>query len=114
MKRDLKGKHFQNVEEVREKTTEALKAITLQELSGGISVLLLKESILKVNKLWKCSEKYTIFKKKILVTFGSPLVSVHCTLQNTQTDMATHDFACSGLTASDDICVFPSITLHLD
>jgi len=32
MKRDLKGKRFQNVEEVREKTTEALKAITLQEL----------------------------------------------------------------------------------
>jgi hypothetical protein len=31
MKRDLKGKRFQNVEEVREKTTEALKAITLQE-----------------------------------------------------------------------------------
>ena len=31
MKRDLKGKHFQNVEEVREKTTETLKAITLQE-----------------------------------------------------------------------------------
>jgi hypothetical protein len=31
MKRDLKGKRFQNVEEVREKTTETLKAITLQE-----------------------------------------------------------------------------------
>jgi hypothetical protein len=31
MKRDLKGKHFQNVEEVRGKTTEALKSITLQE-----------------------------------------------------------------------------------
>jgi len=31
MKRDLKGKRFQNVEEAREKTTEALKAITLQE-----------------------------------------------------------------------------------
>jgi len=30
MKRDLKGKRFQNVEEVREKTTEALKTITLQ------------------------------------------------------------------------------------
>jgi len=30
MKRDLKGKRSQNVEEVREKTTEALKAITLQ------------------------------------------------------------------------------------
>jgi len=31
MKRHLKGKHFQNVEEVREKTTETQKAITLQE-----------------------------------------------------------------------------------
>jgi len=31
MKRGLKGKCFQNVEEVREETTEALKAITLQE-----------------------------------------------------------------------------------
>ena len=31
MKRDLKGKRFQNVEEVREKMMEALKAITLQE-----------------------------------------------------------------------------------
>jgi len=29
IKRDLKGKRFQNVEEVREKTTEALKTITL-------------------------------------------------------------------------------------
>ena len=34
MKRDLKGKRFQNVEEVREKTTEALKAITLQEFQN--------------------------------------------------------------------------------
>ena len=33
-KRDLKGKRFQNVEEVREKTTEALKAITLQEFQN--------------------------------------------------------------------------------
>jgi transposase len=31
MTRYLKGKCFQNVEEVREKMTEALKAITLQE-----------------------------------------------------------------------------------
>jgi len=34
MKIDLKGKHFQNVEEVREKMTEALKAITLQEFQN--------------------------------------------------------------------------------
>ena len=34
MKRDLKGKCFQNVEEVREKTTETLKAITLQEFQN--------------------------------------------------------------------------------
>jgi len=34
MKRDLKGKRFQNVEEVREKTTEALKAITLQDFQN--------------------------------------------------------------------------------
>jgi len=34
MKRDLKGKHFQNVEEVRKKTTETLKAITLQEFQN--------------------------------------------------------------------------------
>jgi hypothetical protein len=68
MKRDLKGKCFQNVEEVREKTAEALKAVTLQEFQNclnngknGGSVLLLKESILKVIKLWKCSEKYMIF-----------------------------------------------------
>jgi len=31
MKRDLKGMRFQNVEEVRDKTTEPLNAITLQE-----------------------------------------------------------------------------------
>jgi transposase len=31
MKRALKGKRFQSVEEVREKTTEALKAIILQD-----------------------------------------------------------------------------------
>jgi hypothetical protein len=62
MKRGLKGKLFQNVKEVREKTTEALKAITLQEFqkcfdngkSGGISVLILKESIWRVIKFWKC------------------------------------------------------------
>ena len=34
MKRDLKGKRFQNVEEVRDKTTEALKAVTLQEFQN--------------------------------------------------------------------------------
>jgi hypothetical protein len=34
MKKDLKGKRFQNVEEVRVKTTEALKAITLQEFQN--------------------------------------------------------------------------------
>ena len=33
-KRDLKGKRFQNVEEVREKTMEALKAIPLQEFQN--------------------------------------------------------------------------------
>jgi len=58
MKRDLKEKCFPNVEEVREKTMEFLKTITLQEFqncfeqwkSGGISVLILKESILRVIK----------------------------------------------------------------
>jgi len=34
MKRDLKEKRFQNVEEVREKMTEALKTITLQEFQN--------------------------------------------------------------------------------
>jgi hypothetical protein len=34
MKRDLKGKRFQNLKEVGEKTTEALKAITLEELQN--------------------------------------------------------------------------------
>ena len=34
MKRDLKGKRFQNVEEVRKKTMEALKAVTLQEFQN--------------------------------------------------------------------------------
>ena len=33
MKRDFKGKRFQNVE-VREKSTEALKAITLQDFQN--------------------------------------------------------------------------------
>ena len=34
MKRDLKGKRIQNVEEVRKKTTEALNAVTLQEFQN--------------------------------------------------------------------------------
>jgi len=34
MKRDLKRKRFQNVEEVRGKTSEALKAVTLQEFQN--------------------------------------------------------------------------------
>jgi len=34
MKRDLEGKRFQNVEEVGEKMTEALKAIALQEFQN--------------------------------------------------------------------------------
>jgi hypothetical protein len=34
MKRYLKGKRFQNVEEMRGKTTEALKALTLQEFQN--------------------------------------------------------------------------------
>jgi len=33
-KKALKGKRFQNVEEEREKTTETLKAITLQEFQN--------------------------------------------------------------------------------
>ena len=36
MKRDIKGKRFQNVEEVRKKITEALKAITLQEFQNCV------------------------------------------------------------------------------
>ena len=68
MKRDLKGKRFQNVEEVREKMTEALNAINLQQFQNcfeqwkkrWVSVLILKESILRVIKFWKCSEKYTV------------------------------------------------------
>jgi len=35
MKRELKGTLFQNVEEVREKTTETLKAITLQQFQNS-------------------------------------------------------------------------------
>jgi len=34
MKRDLKGKRFQNVDEVKEKTTEALKDTILQEFQN--------------------------------------------------------------------------------
>jgi len=34
MKRDLKGERFQNEEEVREKMTEALKAITLRDFQN--------------------------------------------------------------------------------
>ena len=68
MKRDLKGKRFQNVEEVREKMTETLKGVTLQQFQncfeqwkgGGISVLIFRGSILRVITFWKCSEKYTI------------------------------------------------------
>jgi len=59
MKRDLKGKSFQNVEEARgKKMTEALKAITLQEFQNCFEqwkrrwdkLLILKESILRVTK----------------------------------------------------------------
>jgi len=35
MKMDFKGKHFQNLEEVREKVTETLKAITLQKFQNS-------------------------------------------------------------------------------
>jgi hypothetical protein len=45
MKKDLKGKCFQNVEEVREKMTEAQKAITLQEFQ-------------KCFEQWKCHGMY--------------------------------------------------------
>ena len=56
------------MEEVRKKTTETLKAVTLQDFQdflnngkgGEISVLIVKESILRVIEFWKCSEKYTI------------------------------------------------------
>jgi len=40
--------------------------------SGGIRVLILKESILRVIKFWKCSEKYTIKKKKFSLFLGPP------------------------------------------
>ena len=68
MKRNLKGKRFQNVQQVREETTEALNAVTLQQFrtvwnsgkSGGIIVLIVRGSILRVITFWKCSEKCTI------------------------------------------------------
>ena len=83
MKRNLKGKRFQNVEEVRVKMTETLKAITLQQFQNCFEQL---------KRRWdKCidcqgeyfegdyilemfREIYDLKKKKILVIFGSPLV----------------------------------------
>jgi hypothetical protein len=79
LKRDLKGKRFQNVEEVREKRQrhwrlllcKSSRTVLNNGKSGGISVLILKESILRVIKFCKCSEKYMILKK-ISLFLGPP------------------------------------------
>ena len=71
MKRDLKEKRFQNVEEVRKKRRrhwrlslcKSSRTVLNNGKGGGISVLILKDSILRAIKFWKCSEKYTIKKK---------------------------------------------------
>jgi hypothetical protein len=67
--RVLKGKRFQNVEEVREKNdggtegyhfAKSCRTLLNNGKGGGVSVLIVKGSILRRIKFWKCSEKYTI------------------------------------------------------
>ena len=68
MKKALKGKHFANVEEVKQTTTEVLKDIKINELKNwavekniSIGVLHQMESTLKVTEVQTCKNKCTIF-----------------------------------------------------
>ena len=68
MKKALKGKHFANVEEVKQTTTEVLKDIKINELKNwavekniSLGVLHQMESTLKVTEVQTCKNKCTIF-----------------------------------------------------
>ena len=68
MKKALKGKHFANVEEVKQTTTEVLKDIKINELKNwavekniSIGVLHQMENTLKVTEVQTCKNKCTIF-----------------------------------------------------
>ena len=71
MKKALKGKRFVNVEEMKQKTAETLKASLLMSSktvsSSGenivIGVLHQMESTLKVIEVETCKNKYTNFNK---------------------------------------------------
>ena len=72
MKNDLKGKHFADVEEVKQKMAEALKGIKIDKFKNSfeqwkknvsISVLHQMARTLKVTEVKTCKNKYTIFKK---------------------------------------------------
>ena len=82
MKRNLKRKHFQNVQEVREKTTEELKAITLQEFQNCFEqwkkqwdkCIDSQGEYFEGDYILKMFREIYDLKKKKLVIFGSPLV----------------------------------------
>ena len=84
MKRNLKRKHFQNVEDVRERTTEALKAIALQEFQNCFEqwkkqwdkCIDSQGEYFEGNKILEMVREIYDLKKKILVIFGSPLIQL--------------------------------------
>ena len=71
MRNVLQGKHFADVEEMKQKAAEALKGIKIEEFKNcfeqwetfSIGVLHQMESTLKVTEVLKCKNKYTIFNK---------------------------------------------------
>ena len=71
MEKVLKGKHFTNVQEMKQKMAEALKGIKVNEfkncLSSGnnvsIGALHQMERTLKVTDDYTCKNKYTTFYK---------------------------------------------------
>ena len=80
MKKVLKGKRFAELEEVKKKTTEALKGITLQEFQYCFEMwethldrcIASNGQYLKAIELVTPKIKYTIFYYKIPVSFGPP------------------------------------------
>jgi hypothetical protein len=82
LKRNLKRKTFSECrggEGKNDAGTEGKSSRTVLNngKSGGINVLILKESILRVIKFWKCSEKYTIYEKNFSF-LGPPSSYISC------------------------------------
>ena len=86
MKKVIKGKCFADVEEMKQKTAEALKGIKIDKFKncfeqwkkGSVGVLHQMENTLKVMEVSTCKNKYTIFINKFCFMVSSLIYTHIC------------------------------------